>query len=124
MKTYRSWINIIPFEEASGRLKAIYERIRGPKNYIDNIMLVHSLRPHTLEGHMALYKHVLHHARNTLPSWLLEATGVYVSLLNGCDYCVEHHYHGMKRILTDEIRAGAIRQALENGTPEDIFSRA
>ena len=62
---------------------------------------------------MAIYKYVLHHARNTLPKWYLETIGVWVSSLNHCDYCVEHHFAGLKRLLDDDQRAGALRAAIE-----------
>ncbi len=110
-----TWITIIPFEQATGSLKRLYERIKGPDNNVDNIMLAHSLRPHTMEGHMTLYKHVLHHPRNMMPKWYLEAVGVYVSQLNRCAYCFEHHLAGMARLLDDPERAAAIRKAFENG---------
>lgn len=112
----------MPYERAEGKLKALYDRIRDPQGNIDNIMLAHSLRPHSMEGHMALYKNVLHHTANTLPKWLLEATGVYISLLNRCEYCVEHHYVGMKRLVKDDPRSAQIRSALESGSPEMAFS--
>ncbi|MBT6597712.1 MAG: alkylhydroperoxidase, partial [Bacteroidetes Order II. Incertae sedis bacterium] len=83
-----SWIRTIPFGEAQGKLKKLYKRVAGPQNNVDNIMMAHSLRPHTMEGHMMLYKNVLHHADNEVDKWLLEAIGVYVSLLNRCWYCV------------------------------------
>jgi uncharacterized peroxidase-related enzyme len=107
-----SWIERIPYERAPGRLRAIYDRIKGPRGELDNILTVHSLRPHTLEGHMALYKNVLHHTGNALPTWWLETIGVYVSLLNRCDYCVDHHAAGLARLLADEARAAAIRASL------------
>ena len=50
-----TWIRTIPFEEAEGKVKDLYERIKGPNNNVDNIMMAHSLRPHSMEGHMALY---------------------------------------------------------------------
>ena len=107
------WIDVVSYEEASRRLRRIYDRIRGRTGQIDNILRLHSLRPHTLEGHLSLYKSVLHHTDNRLPGWLLEAIGVYVSLLNGCDYCLEHHFAGLRRLLKDEERARDIRRALE-----------
>ena len=61
-----TWIKTVAYEEASGKLKKLYERIKGPDNNVDNIMLAHSLRPHTMNGHMTLYKYVLHHSANTL----------------------------------------------------------
>ncbi|MCH8122750.1 MAG: peroxidase-related enzyme [Bacteroidetes bacterium] len=110
-----SWIETIPYERSSGRLRKAYNRVKGPNGYIDNILRLHSLRPHTLDGHMRLYKNVLHHSANELPKSLLETVGIYVSLLNRCDYCVEHHFHGLKRLLNDDKRADAIRTALESG---------
>jgi uncharacterized peroxidase-related enzyme len=122
MESPQLWIDVVPDAEATGRLRELYDRIRGPDGGIDNIMLAHGLRPHTMEGHLALYKAVLHHARNALPRWLLETAGVYVSHLNGCAYCVEHHFAGLRRLLRDDARADAIRTALEQGRPEDAFA--
>lgn len=109
------WIDAVSYDDSTGRLRALYDRIAGPGNNVDNIMLLHSLRPHTLEGHMALYKAVLHHAGNTLPKWFLEAVGVRVSLLNGCDYCVHHHTAGMRRLIDDAARSDAVLAALRTG---------
>ena len=76
-------------------------------------MLVHGLRPHTMVGHMALYKNVLHNSNNTLPKWYLESLGVYVSMLNSCEYCVEHHFSGLRKLLKDDEKANKIRKSLE-----------
>lgn len=116
------WIETIPAEDATGRLAELYRRIQGADGSVDNIMRAHSLRPHTMEGHLALYKSTLHHARNTLPRWLLETVGVYVSLLNGCDYCVQHHFTGLRRLLDDDARAGDVLDALRQRRPEDAFA--
>ena len=110
------WIKTIPPKQATGRLQKLYNRVTGPDGRVDNILMSHSLRPHTLEGHMALYKAVLHYPDNQLPKWLLETIGVYVSMLNGCDYCVEHHFTGLARLLRDEQKSGQIRTALEAAT--------
>jgi uncharacterized peroxidase-related enzyme len=110
-----SWIATIAYSDAAGRLKTLYDRIKGPDDNVDNIMMLHSLRPHTMEGHMALYKYVLHHSANTVPKWFLETIGVFVSMLNDCTYCVEHHFAGLERLLQDKPRAAAIRAALAAG---------
>lgn len=116
-----TWIETVPFEQSTGKLRALFERVQGPGGRIDNILQVHALRPHTLEGHMALYKNVLHHSGNRLPKWFLETLGIYVSLLNRCDYCAEHHGEGLRRLLNDDGRAGAIRSALARREPEAEF---
>lgn len=109
-----SWINTIPYDASSGTLRTLYDRVKGPNNNIDNIMMAHSLRPHTMRGHMVIYKNVLHHNDNTLPKWLLETIGVWVSLLNCCDYCVAHHFAGLKRLLDDDVRANEIHRRLQD----------
>lgn len=113
-----AWIKTIPYDAATGRLKTLYDRVKGPDNNVDNIMMAHSLRPHSMEGHMAIYKYVLHHSGNSIPKWFLETLGVWVSALNRCDYCVAHHFAGLKRLLNDDARANAIRAAIEAGDPE------
>ena len=67
---------------------------------------------------MALYKHVLHHSANTVPKSFLETIGVWVSLLNRCAYCVEHHFAGLCRLVDDTVKSAAIRAALETGKIE------
>ena len=119
-----TWIGTISYDESEGELRKLYDRIKGPGNNVDNIMLAHSLRPHTMQGHMTLYKYVLHHPRNELPKAYLETIGVYVSMLNRCGYCVEHHFAGMTRLIGDTDRAADIRRALERGAPEDVFEGA
>lgn len=117
-----TWISTISYDDADGALKKLYERIKGPGDNVDNIMLAHSLRPHSMEGHMTLYKYVLHHPRNTLPKSYLETVGVWVSLLNDCRYCVEHHFAGLLRLLEDETRAAEIRDAMDKRTLEAAFA--
>ncbi len=108
-----AWIETVPYEDAEGKLKTLYDRVKGPGNNVDNIMMMHSLRPHTMEGHMAIYKYVLHHSGNTVPKWFLETLGVWVSSLNQCGYCVDHHFAGLQRLLRDDERAAGIRAAVE-----------
>ena len=122
-----SWIKVISFEEATGKLKRLYTKVTGPNNNVDNIMMVHGLRPHTMTGHMSLYKNVLHNSNNTLPKWFLETIGVYVSMLNNCDYCINHHFEGLKRLLADDEKSNQIKANLEKGNspfPEEKYNRA
>ena len=103
------WIETVAYDDADGKLKILYDRVKGPDNNVDNIMMMHSLRPHTMEGHMAIYKYVLHHTGNSIPKWFLETLGVWVSRLNDCDYCVDHHFAGLRRLLGDDAKAADIR---------------
>ena len=117
------YIKVIDPKHATGRLADIYQRVSGPGGQVDNVLQIHSLRPHTLEGHMALYKSVLHHPRNKLPKWFLEALGVLVSLLNDCSYCARHHSAGMKRLLKGRDGLfGQYLQQLESDDPGAPFT--
>ena len=85
-------------------------------------MRVHSHRPHTMLGHLALYKSVLHNSENILPLWFLETVGVYTSLLNSCDYSYTHHCSNMRSLLKNDEYADLIEGALNRKTPEEAFS--
>ena len=109
-----SWIHTIAYEKASGKLKKLFDRVKGPENNVDNIMLAHGLRPHTMTGHMTLYKNVLHNSNNSIPKWFLEVIGVYVSMLNECDYCVQHHSTGLKKLLKNDEKFEKITGNLQS----------
>lgn len=109
------WISTVPYDQSTGKLRQLYDRVKGPGDNVDNIMMMHSLRAHTMEAHMAVYKHTIHHSANTVPKWFLETLGVWVSTLNRCGYCVEHHFAGLQRLLADGPRGLALRAAMEAG---------
>src|SRR3546814_1207639 len=99
-----AWIRTIPIERATGKLKEMYDRVRTPHGTVDNVMRVHSLRPHTMDGHVTLYRSVLNNPDIVLPLWLLECIAVVTSLANKCDYSVTHHWANARRLLAnDEI---------------------
>jgi len=119
------FIDVIGPESAGGRLSKIYNQVSGPGGQVDNVLQIHSLRPHSLEGHMALYKAVLHHPRNRTPIWFLEAIGVLVSLLNDCSYCAKHHGAGMKRLMAREPeKFEACMAELQKDEPARPFNKA
>jgi uncharacterized peroxidase-related enzyme len=117
-----AWIRLVPYDESEGYLRTLYDRVKGPGGLIDNVMKAHSLRPHTMEGHSALYKSVLHHTGNSMPVWFLECLAVYTSLANKCDYSVAHHFAGLSRLLKDDARAEAIYKAFAAAKPEAVFA--
>jgi uncharacterized peroxidase-related enzyme len=117
------YIKVINPKHASGRLAKIYQQVSGPGGQVDNVLQIHSLRPHSLEGHMALYKAALHHPRNKLPTWFLESIGVLVSLLNNCAYCARHHGAGLERLLQKENKNyGEYRAQLDQEQPGEPFT--
>jgi uncharacterized peroxidase-related enzyme len=117
-----AWIHMVAVAEATGTLRAMYEKVKTPHGTVDNVMRAHSLRPHTMEGHVVLYRSVLHHPDNTLPLWFLECVAVVTSLLNRCDYSFFHHWANARRLIGDEARAASILKALRAEQPERAFA--
>ncbi len=117
-----AWIEVVEPDQSEGRLKSLFDSVRGPSGEIDNILAVHSLRPHTLGGHMALYRSVMHHSSNTLPKPLRESIGLYVSMLNKCHYCIAHHRAAVERLIGDMSIASRVIAAIESGNLEKAFA--
>ena len=116
-----AWIEMISDEKADPRLKALLDKARTPHGTVDTVMRVHSLRPATMEGHVTLYRSVLHSNDNTLPFWFLEVIASYTSILNDCTYSLTHHFMNVRNLLRDQPRSDAIFLALKAARPEDMF---
>lgn len=107
--------------QATGTVKEMYDKARSPHGTVDNVMRCQSLRPHTIAGHMALYKSVLHNPDNMLPFWFLEVVASYTSIINECDYSLTHHFMNARRLIKDKKKSDAIFAALKNHAPEKEF---
>ncbi len=42
------WIDTVPYEQSAGRLRRLYDRVKGPGYNVDNVMMMHSLCPHSI----------------------------------------------------------------------------
>ena len=116
-----AWIKMVPEHEATGVLKDMYDAAMTPYGTVDNVMKVHSLRPHTMHGHVTLYKSVLHHPDITLSLWFLEVIASYTSIKNKCDYSLTHHFMNARKLLENYQRADEVYAALQEGRPEKVF---
>lgn len=116
-----AWIATVADEDASPALRTCLDRARAPNGTVDNVMRVHSLRPHTMLGHVALYQSVLHDDGNSVPTWFQETVGSYTSMLNDCPYSLANHWANARHLIGDEARAEAIHRALAADRPEQAF---
>ena len=119
-----AWIDAIADEQADPVLKRSLDNARAPSGTVDNVMRVHSLRPHTMDGHVALYRAVLHNDANTLPPWLAETIGSYVCVLNNCTYSYRNHWSNARHLIGNQRRASEIEKALQADDPEAAFEGA
>ena len=80
-----SWIKTVPYAEASGELKKIYDETKVKFGEIINLVKIQSLRPGTMAIGRSLYRHLM-----TIPDGLNRRERVLiatvVSSLNGCHY--------------------------------------
>jgi len=116
-----AWIKMIEDDEATGIVKDMYNKARSPHGTVDNVMRCQSLRPHTIDGHMAIYKSVLHNPDNTLPFWFLEVVASYTSIINKCKYSLTHHFMNARRLINNKQKSDEIYAALESKKPERYF---
>ena len=80
-----AWIRMISMEEATGALKAMYEKYIEPAGVVDNILRIHSLNPKSLRTHYDLYAHLMR-GKSDLSRTQREMIAVVVSALNKCHY--------------------------------------
>lgn len=73
-------------EAEGGRLARLYRGLIDPVHgTVDNVLRIHSLRPNTLDGHLRLYRSVMHDP-GTLDAADREMIAVVVSAANACEY--------------------------------------
>ena len=116
-----AWIKMISDEDADDMLKKALDFARTPHGTVDNVMRVHSLRPNTMNGHVALYRACLHDDQNTIPMWFQEVISSYVSVLNECPYSYSNHWANARHLMDDQKKASKIEAALNDRAPEKAF---
>ena len=80
-----AWIEMIPEEKATGRLKELYDKYMEPWGGVDNIMKIHSLNVKSMQTHFDLYAHLMR-GRSDLTRVQREMIAVVVSAVNRCHY--------------------------------------
>ena len=102
-----SRITEISPDDATGELKALYDRIAGERGKVANIMTVQSLSPAAMAAHLDLYL-ALMFRESGLSRPEREMIAVVVSATNRCEYCVNHHAEPLRRYLRDDERVDAL----------------
>jgi len=85
-----SRIKIIQPEEATGRLKEIYNQLKHQRGQIAEVHKIQSLRPESIVKHIDLYMEIMF-TKSELSRALREMIAVVVSITNNCHYCAAHH---------------------------------
>ena len=97
------YIKVIEEEDAGSELKKTYERVKGARGKLSNILKIQSLLPKTIETHLNLYMSIMFD-QSGLKRADRELIAVVVSVANECEYCVNHHAEALLNYWKDENR--------------------
>jgi len=96
-----AYITTIDESRASGPLQEMYTRYARPVDdenaAVHDILKVHSSNPPAIEAHVAMAVSAL--LTESLSRIEREIIGVVVSLVNGCEYCLNHHAAALEKAL-------------------------
>lgn len=104
-------INVIGQEEATGRLKEVYDGIIASRGKLAEVHQIQSLRPESIVAHMQLYMEIMF-SRSELSRAEREMMAVVVSACNDCEYCQEHHAAALNHYWKDDERVRNLRRDL------------
>ena len=97
------YIKVIEEEDAGTELKEVYDRVKGARGKLSNILKIHSLLPMTIETHLNLYLSIMFD-KSGLRRSDRELIAVVVSAANDCEYCVNHHAEALLSYWKDETK--------------------
>lgn len=107
-----AWVRVVPEDKADGELREVYDRIRGQRGAVANVINVMSLLPEVMQGNVDHYL-ALMYGPHRLPRAEREMLAVEVSRANRCEYCVQHHAAAFQRVTHDDART---RQLVQGDT--------
>ncbi|MFW6310251.1 MAG: peroxidase-related enzyme [Prolixibacteraceae bacterium] len=108
-----SRIKVIQPEEATGRLKEIYDDLVKKRGKLADVHKIQSLRPESIVAHMDLYMEIMF-TKSELSRTEREMMAVVVSAANGCEYCRMHHSQALNHYWKNEKKVDLLRTDFEN----------
>lgn len=106
-------IKVIPYEEATGKLKDIYEDLVEKRGNLAAVHTIQSLNPDSIIAHMELYMTIMF-SQSPLTRAQREMIAVVVSSANGCDYCKQHHGAALNNYWKDGDRVERLKKNFKN----------
>jgi len=104
-----SRIQVIPFEEATGRLKEIYDDLIKKRGKLADVHTIQSLRPESIVKHMDLYMEIMF-KKSDLSRAEREMIAVVVSSSNNCEYCQIHHTAALNHYWKNDVKIAILRK--------------
>lgn len=104
-----SRIKVIQQEEATGRLKEIYEELIQKRGQLAEVHKIQSLRPESIVKHIDLYMEIMF-SKSELSRAEREMMAVVTSVSNQCFYCQIHHSQALNNYWKNEDRIQKLRK--------------
>lgn len=115
------YIQTIPYDQASGELKSIYDDLISKRGKLAGVHMIQSLNPKSIIAHMDLYMNVMF-GKSPLRRYQREMLAVIVSKANHCSYCIDHHAAALLHFWKDKdkVRRLCADYSQLNLSEEDI----
>lgn len=102
-------IKVIKYNEATGRLKEIYDDLINTRGKLADVHTIQSLRPESIVKHIDLYMEIMF-SKSELSRAEREMMAVIVSVANKCEYCQIHHASALNNYWEDDQKVVRLRQ--------------
>lgn len=102
-------IQVIDYDEATGKLKEIYDNLINSRGKLAEVHTIQSLRPESIVKHIDLYMEIMF-SKSELSRAEREMMAVIVSVANKCEYCQIHHANALNNYWKDDQKVVLLRQ--------------
>ncbi len=102
-------IKVIPYQEATGPLKDIYDQLIAKRGKLSNVLSIQSLKPSSILTHINLYMDIMF-TKSELSRAEREMMAVVVSVANQCEYCQIHHAEAVKHYWKNEEKVTQLKK--------------
>lgn len=102
------FIEVIDYENATGELKEIYEKLIQSRGKLAEVHKIQSLNPASIVAHMDLYMAIMF-GQSPLKRYQREMMAVIVSVTNQCLYCTEHHAQALLHYWKDKNKVELLK---------------
>lgn len=109
-------IKVIQHEDATDRLKEIYDDLVTKRGKLAEVHKIQSLNPESIVSHMDLYLTIMF-SKSPLSRAQREMIAVVVSVANNCIYCREHHAQALNQYWKDQAK---LNQLIINFSTTDL----
>ena len=114
-------IKVIKYNEATGKLKEIYDELVSKRGKLANVLTIQSLKPESITTHINLYMDIMF-TKSELSRAEREMMAVVVSVANKCSYCQIHHAEAVNHYWKNENKLNLLKSDFRKAdlTPKEL----